>query len=65
MLRKGLKVIPVGKDERNNLLNASAAMIIRANCKEGTDVNVVLRQTLGDDDRPSLRRIFTKLTTAN
>lgn len=58
------KVIPVGKDERNNLLNASAAMIIRANCKEGTDVNVVLRQTLGDDDRPSLRRIFTKLTTA-
>lgn len=59
------KVVPVGKDERNNLLNASAAMIIRANCKEGTDVNVVLRQTLGDDDRPSLRRIFTKLTTAN
>lgn len=59
------KVVPVGKDERNSLLNASAAMIIRANCKEGTDVNVVLRQTLGDDDRPSLRRIFTKLTTAN
>lgn len=59
------KVVPVGKDERNNLLNASAAMIIRANCKEGTDVNMVLRQTLGDDDRPSLRRIFTKLTTAN
>lgn len=57
-------VIPVDKTESKKLLDATAAMIIKANAKEGTDVNVVLRQTLGEDERPSLRRIRTKLSVA-
>lgn len=59
------KVVPAGKEASTSLLNTTAAMIIRANCTEGADVNVILKQTLGDDGRPSLRRIFTKISTAN
>ena len=58
------KVIPIGKEESENLLNRTAAMIIKANAGEGMDVNKLLRQTMGEDNRPSLRRIYTKLTTA-
>jgi len=58
------KVIPIGKEESEKLLNRTAAMIIKANAGEGMDVNKLLRQTMGEDNRPSLRRIYTKLTTA-
>jgi len=58
------KVIPIGKEESEKLLNQTAAQIIKANAAEGTDVNKLLRQTMGEDDRPSLRRIYTKITTA-
>jgi hypothetical protein len=58
------KVIPIGKEDSEKLLNHSAALIIKANAVEGTDVNKMLRQTMGEDDRPSLRRIYTKITTA-
>lgn len=54
-------VIPTAKEDCKMILDATASMIIKAN-SEGIDVNVVLRQTLGDDDRPSLRRIRTKLS---
>lgn len=58
------KVVPTGKEDSEKLMNATAAMIIKANCSEGTDINKLLRQTMGEDGRPSLRRIYTKLTTA-
>ena len=58
------KVIPIGKEESEKLLNRTAAMILKANAGEGMDVNKLLRQTMGEDNRPSLRRIYTKLTTA-
>jgi hypothetical protein len=54
-------VIPTDKVECKKVLETTAAMIIKAN-SERVDVNVVLRQTLGDDERPSLRRIRTKLS---
>jgi len=56
------KVIPVAKEESEKMLQTSAAMIIKANCVDGTDINRLLKGTLGDDDVPSLRRIYKELT---
>ena len=36
-------------------------MIIKANCKEGTDAGAILRRTMGEDGMPSLRRIHKEL----
>lgn len=55
-------VLPKEPQQLKQILDATAVMIIKANSETGTDVNVVLRQTLGDDGRPSLRRIRTKLS---
>ena len=74
------KVIPMPKEEGEKLLQASAAMIIRANApqkdlkieefkagndiednKAGFDVNRLLRQCLGEDNVPSLRRIYKEI----
>lgn len=54
-------VIPIEASERLQVTQATAMMIIKANCKEGTDTGAVLRRTLGDDGMPSLRRIYKEL----
>lgn len=56
------KVIPEGKEKSEKILQMTAAMIIKANAPEGTDVNKVLKQTLGDDNIPSLRRIYKEIS---
>lgn len=59
--RKYGHVIPTDKADREKLTQASAAMIIKANAPAGTDVNRVLRATMGEDRNPSLRRIYKEL----
>lgn len=54
-------VIPIEASERLQVTQATAMMIIKANCKEGTDTGAVLRRTLGEDGMPSLRRIYKEL----
>ena len=54
-------VIPMEAEERRKVTQATALMIIKANCKEGIDTSAVLRRTLGDDGMPSLRRIYKEL----
>ena len=54
-------VIPIEASERLQVTQATAMMIIKANCKEGTDTGAVLRRTLGDDGMPSLRSIYKEL----
>ena len=55
-------VIPMEAQEREKLTQACAAMIIKANCAEGTDISQVLRRTMGEDNMPSLRRIYKELS---
>ena len=58
-------VVPVGKEEKERMLQTSAAMIIKANAEgraEGVDINRILRKTLGEDNLPSLRRIYKELS---
>lgn len=59
--RKYGTILPKEPKQQKEILDTTAYMIIKANCDPGTDVNVVFRQTLGDDGKPSLRRIRTKL----
>jgi len=59
------KVVPAGKEEKEKMLQASAAMIIKANAEArgvSVDVNKVLRKTMGEDNVPSLRRIYKELS---
>ncbi|MDR3327076.1 MAG: AAA family ATPase [Prevotellaceae bacterium] len=58
--RKYGKVVPIAHEEGEKMLQASAAMIIKAN-STSVDVNKLLRSTLGDDNLPSLRRIYKEL----
>lgn len=58
------KAIPEG-DEGKKFLQATALMIIKANTPDGANVNKILRETLGDDNIPSLRRIYKELAKAN
>lgn len=51
--------------DRDKVLRSSAAMIIKANMPDGEDANRILNRTKGDDNYPSLRRIFTELNKAN
>lgn len=60
--RKYGAVVPVSRNERIQMTQTSAAMIIKANADTGVDVNKVLRSTMGDDDMPSLRRIYKELS---
>jgi len=48
--------------EMANLLKATAMMIIKANAPEGSNPGTILRNTMGEDGRPSLRRIYNELT---
>lgn len=57
-------VIPVGSQAKEQLLNATAAQIIKANAGDDADVNRILKRTMGEDGRPSLRRIYTELSKA-
>lgn len=54
------KVVPYG-DESKRMLETTALMIIKANAPEKSDYAKILRDTMGDDGRPSLRRIFNAL----
>lgn len=58
------RVVPPGKDDRNRFLQTTAAMIIKANAPENVDVNVILKKTIGDDELPSLRRIYKEISKA-
>lgn len=58
------KAIPDG-DEGKKILQATALMIIKANTPDGANVNKILRETLGEDSVPSLRRIYKELAKAN
>ena len=55
-------VIPLEAQEREKMTQQCAAMIIKANCTDGTDIHQVLRRTMGDDNMPSLRRIYKELS---
>lgn len=69
-------VVPANADEREKFLAVTAAMIIKANAPEGTNINAILRRTMGDisvkegkgrtslGNTPSLRRIYKELTLA-
>jgi hypothetical protein len=59
------KVVPVSREESEKMLQASAAMIIKANAGSGTDVSRLLKSTLGEDNVPSLRRIYKELSKVN
>lgn len=54
------KVIPVGTDTVK-ILETTALMIIKANAPSGSDYAKILRNTMGEDGRPSLRRIYNEL----
>lgn len=54
------KVVPSGEEEARKMLIANASMIIKANST--ANVGVVLKGTMGEDGRPSLRRIQHELT---
>ena len=56
------KAVPTSKEEKEKMLMASAAMIIKANAQTDVDVNRLLKSTLGDDGLPSLRRIYKELS---
>jgi DNA transposition AAA+ family ATPase len=55
------RVIPIASDEKEKMLQVTAAMIIKANAPD-VDVNRVIKGSLGDDNTPSLRRIKTEIT---
>lgn len=53
------KAVPLGEMEARKMLIANASMIIKANTT--ANVGVVLKGIMGDDGRPSLRRIYNEL----
>lgn len=57
-------VVPCEKNDKEAFLVTTAAMIIKANAPTGTNVNVLLKNTLGDGNVPSLRRIYTEIAKA-
>jgi len=58
------KVVPIPVDDRKRVLQSTAMMIIKAN-SDGKDSMKIFRGTLGDDGRPSLRRIYNELSKIN
>ena len=54
-------IIPENENGAKELLTMSARMIIKANNHSDADCGTVLRNTLGDDKIPSLRRIYKEL----
>lgn len=63
--RKYGAVVPFDKENREKLTQTGAAMIIKANAPGNVDVNKILRSTMGDDNMPSLRRIYKELAKLN
>lgn len=57
-------IIPENENGARELLTSSARMIIKANNHSDADCGTVLRNTLGDDNMPSLRRIYKELAKA-
>lgn len=57
------KVLTPG-DEGTDELHKTAVMIIKANAAEGADVRAIFNRTMGEDKRPSLRRIYNELRKA-
>lgn len=55
-------VIPDGGDGVAKILRETAALIIKANASGPVNVNQVLNGAMGEDGRPSLRRIYTELS---
>jgi len=62
--KRYISVTPRNSEEQNMFLKQTAALIIKANAAPGTDVNKMITQTLGDDGKPSLRRIRKEITKA-
>lgn len=60
--RKYIQCVPDNTEKRESFLQQTAAMIIKANCKEGTDVQKVLRSACDEYGVPSLRRINKELS---
>ncbi len=58
------KAIPEG-DGGKKVLQSTAMMIIKANLKNDTNVNKIYTKTLGEDNIPSLRRIYKELAKTN
>lgn len=65
MGRRYRKIMPTDSLEREKLLIQSASMIVKANAQEGTNIKEIINKTLGSDNIPSLRRIFTELAKVN
>ncbi|MDR1846736.1 MAG: AAA family ATPase [Bacteroidales bacterium] len=54
-----IKLLPEAKAEKEKMLLATAAMIIKANAQaKDIDMNKIINSTRGDDYLPSLRRIY-------
>lgn len=60
--RKYINCLPQNNEDRLKMLQATASMIIKANCMEGTDVMKVLRNSADEQGVPSLRRINKELS---
>ena len=57
-------VIPESGEEKLKMLKVTAIMIIRANAPD-VDANRLLKGTIGEDNTPSLRRIYTEIVKYN
>jgi hypothetical protein len=55
------KIVPLGKEDSQDFLIHNAAMIIEGNSPASEDKQKVLRNIMGDDGTPSLRRIYTEI----
>ena len=55
-------VVPRNKEAREAFLSTTAAMIIAANAPSGTNIKKTLLSTMGEDNVPSLRRIYTEFS---
>lgn len=55
-------VVPENKEAREAFLSTTAAMIIAANAPSGTNIKKTLLSTMGEDNVPSLRRIYTEFS---
>ncbi|KAA6311496.1 hypothetical protein EZS27_037387 [termite gut metagenome] len=59
------KAVPYAKEECEKMLRVTALLIIKANAPDNVNVKSILTQTLGEDNLPSLRRIYKELSKVN
>lgn len=50
------------KEKRERDLTITAAMIIKANAPAGTNIRLIINKSMGKDNIPSLRHIYTELS---